>query len=660
MLFNLAFKNIKKSIKDYSIYFFTLVIAVAIFYIFNSAGSQQSVLNLTKSKMEMIRSLTTVIDYLSVFVSVILCFLIIYSNNFLIKRRKKELGLYLTLGMSKRKVSAILVLETLLVGIISLGVGLFIGIIGSQFLSLFVSKLFEADMNKYAFVFSISAFIKTIVYFGLIFILVMIFNVINLSRNKLINLLMASRKNEKVRFRNKYIITVSFILSIILLGYAYHLLFGGVLKIIDENLFKMLLAGALGMLLLFFSISGFALKLFKINKKIYFKDLNMFTLKQINSKINTTVISTTVICLMLLLTIAILSGSLSLASMMNNDLEKNNLFDFTIHSYSNEIYEGNIDKYLSDYVIYDISYDGVTTESILGSELTSKVEEEFSNEYISSTSIPVISESDFNNLMKLVNEEQIELKENEYLILSTIDKQIEYYNLVLADNKVVKFKNINFEDIELVPARNKVVEVSIENNIDGNGGVFVVSDEFAAKNNFEIYNQVIVGNYKGEDKEKMEEEFFEYIGNNFHNYSRTSKIEQEANSVGSKALFTFIGLYLGVVFAISSATVLAISELSESSDNKERYHILKLLGADEKIIKKSLFIQIAIAFILPLIFAIIHSIFGLREFNKFVKLVASIDLTSNIVITASFIVIVYGGYFIATYLVSKNIISEKN
>lgn len=660
MLFNLASKNIKKSIKDYSIYFFTLVIAVAIFYIFNSTDSQQSMLNLTKSKIEMIRSLTTVMNYLSVFVSVILCFLIIYSNNFLIKRRKKELGLYLTLGMSKRRVSVILVLETLLVGIISLVVGLIIGIIGSQFLSLFVSKLFEADMTKFTFVFSNSALIKTIVYFSIIFILVMIFNVINLSKNKLINLLTASRKNEKVSFRNKYVIIGSFILSIILLGYAYSLLFGGVLKILDENLLKMLLAGAIGMLLLFFSISGFILKLFQLNKKIYFKDLNMFTLKQINSKINTTVISTTVICLMLLLTIVILSGSLSLASMMNNDLEKNNLFDFTIYNYSNEIYEGNIDKYLSDYVIYNISYDGVTMENILGSELTEKLVQEYSDEYIATKSIPIISESDFNKLMKLASKNQIELKENEYLILSTVDKNIEYYNTILKDKKSVEFRTKNYEFVELVPAIDKVIEVSIENCVSGSDGIFVVSDEFIEKDNLEIYNKVIVGNYKGKDKEKSEEEFFKYIGNNFHNYSITSKIEQEANSIGAKALFTFIGLYLGIVFAISSATVLAISMLSESNDNKERYHILKLIGADEKIIKKSLFIETAVVFLLPLIFAIIHSIFGLREFNKFVKLLSSIDLMSNIVITTLFIVIVYGGYFIATYLVSKNIINEKN
>src|SRR5574344_1571578 len=184
MLFSLAFGNIKKSLKDYSIYFFTLVVAVSIFYIFNSVDSQNSMLIMSESKYEIVNTLVYLLHYVSLFISIVLGFLIVYANNFLIKRRKKEFGLYLTLGMSKRKVSMILVIETLLIGIISLAVDLLLGVFLSQFLSIFTAKLFEADMNTYKFIFSYSALIKTIIYFGIIFIFVMIFNVITLSKNK--------------------------------------------------------------------------------------------------------------------------------------------------------------------------------------------------------------------------------------------------------------------------------------------------------------------------------------------------------------------------------------------------------------------------------------------------------------------------------------------
>src|SRR5574344_1748635 len=337
MLFNLAFKNIRKSIKDYSIYFFTLVVAVAIFYIFNSIGAQDSMMFLTESKREMVQVLVMIIGYLSVFVSVVLGFLIIYSNNFLIKRRKKELGLYLTLGMSKRKVSTILVMETLLVGILSLVVGLLVGVFISQFISIFTAKLFEADMASFHFVFSSEAVLKNLLYFGIIFVLVMIFNIITLSRHRLINLLTASKQNEKVKFRNKYVVIISFILSAILLCYAYSLLFKGTFfqNGPDREALQMIVTGALGTFLLFFSISGFALQLFQMRKKTYYNGLNMFTLKQVNSKVNTTVVSTTIICLMLLLTIGILAGSISLSGAFNNDFVNSNITDFTLTDFPN-------------------------------------------------------------------------------------------------------------------------------------------------------------------------------------------------------------------------------------------------------------------------------------------------------------------------------------
>ena len=182
MIFKLSFKNITKSLKDYSIYFFTLVVAVSIFYIFNSLEAQKSMLAMSSSKQEFVQSIVTIMNYLSVFVSVILCFLIVYSNNFIIKRRKKEIGLYLTLGMSKRKVSTMLVVETMIIGLFSLVVGLVIGILVSQGLSLLTVKLFEVDLSNYTFIFSKQALYKTIIYFGLIFVLVMIFNIITLSK----------------------------------------------------------------------------------------------------------------------------------------------------------------------------------------------------------------------------------------------------------------------------------------------------------------------------------------------------------------------------------------------------------------------------------------------------------------------------------------------
>ena len=115
------------------------------------------------------------LGYISVFVAVVLGLLIVYANNFLINRRKREFGIYMTLGMGKRQISKIILFETILVGILSLIAGLVIGIFASQFMSILVAKMFEADMSKFQFVFSKDACIKTCVYFAVMYTAVMIF-----------------------------------------------------------------------------------------------------------------------------------------------------------------------------------------------------------------------------------------------------------------------------------------------------------------------------------------------------------------------------------------------------------------------------------------------------------------------------------------------------
>ena len=213
MLFKLSLKNMRKSIKDYAIYFLTLVLGVAIFYMFNSLDSQQAMLQVSQSQKEIIKLMISMLGMVSVFVAIILGLLIVYANNFLINRRKKEFGIYMSLGMGKRQISKIILLETIFVGIISLAVGLIIGIFASQFMSVVVAKMFEADMSEFQFVFSKDACIKTGIYFGVMYIAVMFFNTMTVSRYKLINLLNASKKNEEIKMRNSIISILVFIIS---------------------------------------------------------------------------------------------------------------------------------------------------------------------------------------------------------------------------------------------------------------------------------------------------------------------------------------------------------------------------------------------------------------------------------------------------------------
>lgn len=317
MLFKLSIKNMKKSFKDYAIYFLTLVLGVAIFYMFNSLDSQEAMLQVSSSTREMVKLLVSLLSMVSVFVAVILGLLIVYANNFLISRRKKEFGIYMTLGMGRRQISKIILIETILVGIISLAVGIVIGVFASQFMSILVAKLFEADMSKFQFVFSEEACVKTCIYFAVMYLAVIIFNTISISRYKLIDLITATKKNEQIKIKNPVLCIIIFLISAVMLGYAYYKVTVGANTLrTAEDLLPVILIGIVATFLLFWSLSGFILKIVQARKKLYLKDTNMFVLRQLNNKINTTVVSMTVICLMLFMTITILSSALSLRNTM--------------------------------------------------------------------------------------------------------------------------------------------------------------------------------------------------------------------------------------------------------------------------------------------------------------------------------------------------------
>lgn len=664
MIFKLSLKNITKSLKDYSIYFFTLVVAVSIFYIFNSLEAQKSILILSETKQDMIQSIIAIMNYLSVFVSIILGFLIIYSNNFIIKRRKKEIGLYLTLGMSKRKVSTMLAIETIVIGLFSLLVGLILGVFISQGLSILTAKLFEVNLSNYTFIFSEKALYKTIIYFGLIFVLVMIFNIITLTKYKLINLLTENKQNEKVKFRNKYTITISFILAIVLIAYAYHLLFQGTLFMMDKKTLTMIISGSLGTLLFFYSLSGFILTITKKIKKVYYKDLNMFNLKQINNQINTSVISTTIISLMLLLTIGILACSVTMTNAFNNDIEENNQQDFTMYSHNRYI-EGEYtnlnqiitNKYfkqeVKEYTKYDIyNIKNLTTINMMTDQDKQKLKKKYGNLIELNTQVMVIKQSDYNNIMNIQNKPKINIKEDEYLETTNIDTLIEYLTPFYKNQN-----KININNNYLKPATKEIINLAPENSSSNNNtGIIVINDKYL-KNQKPIQT-IIIGNYKDNNKEKREQNFLKGLTTDNQTLLITTKIDMVTQNLGLKVMLIYIGLYLGIIFAISSVTVLAITELSTSSDNKERYKILKELGASNKMINKALFTQIAIIFILPLAVAIFHATVGLTEINSLIKMLADIKVGKSLLLTSIFIVLVYGGYFLATYKISKRIIKD--
>ena len=682
MLFKLALKNISKSIKDYAIYFCTLILGVAIFYVFNAIDDQTVMMSVSSSTYQIIKLMTNILSGVSVFVSLILGFLIVYASRFLIKRRNKEFGIYLTLGMSKRKISLILFIETLIIGVISLFVGLGLGFLLSQLMSIVVANMFEADLTKFHFIFSLSACVKTLIYFSIMYFVVMIFNTININRCRLIDLLHFNKKSEKIRLKNPYVCTIIFIVSCCALGFAYYEVTGGISKLTNvNNIFEPIIIGTISTFLIFWSLSGLILKIFMNIKSIYYKGLNSFTLRQFSSKINTMTFSMTVICLMLFITICVLSSALSMKNSMSNNLKKlaptdiefTKKIDITNDSkYSVEQVEDskvsieeslkrlnfNVDSNLKDTVNFNVYVDqNLTVKDTLGNYY--EISKEKYPLLMYNNIEELITISDYNKIAKIFNLKEYTLENDEYIIVSNYQEwsKIRNEGLKLGTNIIINGKLYK-------PKFLNCMDGFYEMNASyANFGFFVVPD--TSVTGLMKEEEVMIANYNAKTTEqkkkidnmisKLDEE--PYIKNT--TLEARTKTDIAEASLGLGGMATFIGLYLGIIFLISCAAILALKELSESSDNLEKFKMLRKIGVDEKMINKALFRQIGIFFMFPLLVAIIHSIFGIQFCNFILSAFGNEKMLQSIIITSIFIIAIYGGYFLITYICSKNIIRER-
>ena len=680
MLFKLSLKNISKSIKDYAIYFFTLILGVAIFYVFNAIGDQTVMMKVSSTTAEIIQLMTNILSGVSVFVSIILAFLIVYASRFLIKRRNKEFGVYLTLGMSKKKISLILFIETLIIGIVSLVVGLGIGFLLSQLMSILVANMFEADLTRFQFVFSTNACIKTLIYFSIMYFVVMIFNTINISKCKLIDLMHSNKKSEKIKLKNPLFCTIVFIISCIALGFAYYQVTGGIEKMTNANsIFVPIGVGAISTFFVFWSLSGLLLKIFISMKNTYYKGLNSFTLRQFSSKINTMTFSMTIICLMLFITICVLSSALSMKNSLNKnfidfsprdielskrcnvnqeesditDIQKENLklsFEEVFKKFGFD-FNSNLKNIVNFSLYYD---DNVTLKSTLGSyhEIANK-QYPFLNY---SDYIILVKNSDYNNIADSFHLEKVQLEDNEYVVVGNYSSSINIKNEALERNTKI---TINQKDY--YPKYKKAINGFYEMGSQETEAGFIVLPDNALKDEQKIRNQIIA-DYNG-NPDDIESTINSITKNNqfYIDYGITINTKKDIReaSIGLGAVVTFLGLYLGIIFLISCAAILALKELSESCDNVEKFKMLRRIGVDEAMINKALFRQIGIFFMFPLILASIHSVFGIMFCNNILKTMGVNFNLKSVIITALFIIFIYGGYFFITYICSKNIIKEK-
>ncbi len=647
--FDIALKNIKKSRSDYSIYFFTLILGVTIFYMFNAVGTQGIMKEAMCSSNVAVDNFVTVIGMVSVAVAIIFGLLIIYANNFLIKRRKKEFGIYMLLGMSSSKVARILLYETCIVGVFSLVIGILLGIVASQCLSVIVAKMFVMDLSGFAFDISGQALVKTLLCFAGIYVVVFLLNKRSVRKNKLIDLLTASKKNEKEVIRNTSASLSLFIVSVIGLVYAWIRVGFYAENLTMKSFMVCVVIGFVCTFIFFRSAGGFLQKAGSSCRKFYTKGLNSFVVRQFTAGVNSSSISMAVISLLLFLALLFFSTGFSIRNYFNARLGNHTPVDITMDLFSldpESFFEEHgipMEEWSSDYITIPI-YKGeeVTLRTLLGDHIEEASETFRMAEWDSM--VGVMRLSDYNLIEDMYDRNRLEMTDDQYAFILDFDLMGSFANSALEDGNVLTVSGAS-----LNPAYDHVIsECVLMSGLEANLGIVVLPDRVidSPERTLKQVSNFIAADYVSEEAgEKTEAILSELYDDVYY----TAKKEIRASSIGMTVIIVFVVLYLGIVFVISSAAIIGLKMLSDSIDSASNFKILKNIGASGFERKKALFTRVFSFFMFPLALAILDTVFGVRFVKGFMNSIGMINMGQGIMLSLFIMVLIYGGYFLTTY-----------
>lgn len=691
MLPKIALGNVRKSLRDFSVFFITLVFGVCAFYAYASINDQTAVINLTELQSAAVSAVMRILSGVSVFVAVILGFLVVYANRFLVRRRKREFGIYLTLGMGRAQVAAIMVMETLAVGVAALVVGLVLGVLLSQVMMYVTANLFEATIPGFAFVFSPGAALSTLACFAAIFALSLLLNVREVSRYRLIDLINADKVSEKVKARSLPVSVVLFLVSLVLMGVAYRtLLENGVMS---DKFGQATALVSVGTALFFFSVSGFLLRFLQGRPGVYLRGLNAFTLRQLNSRVNTAWVSITLVCAMLFVAICGVCTGFSVSRGISDALEKGSPYDASINAYPRGLMIAGMDD--ADYDLPEVNEEAASDGFDMVAAMRRKVSDWDDivsataqvNQYMPSGAQGGISQrwayettsyatdatldevlgqndsrfafvrvSQYNALRALLGEKPVELGRDECLVWSDFTPLDGFWEAFIDQHP-------GFEALgTTLHPRGMAHETLCNTSAASVTGVFVVPDEVLPDDLVPAMTSLNV-TYSGsvdECEQRFQDACEAACGPSDSRgveawpvcFMETRQAMADS-TVGLTVVTTYLAIYIGLILLISCASVLSIQQLSAVADDVSRYRVLAELGAEPAQIRGALMVQVGVYFVFPLVVAVCHAACALTSINGLISLATGFDVSNALVATVCFVVALYGGYFLLTYQTSK-------
>lgn len=724
MLCKLAWGNVRRAGRDYLVYLLTLTLGVTVFYAFNTISMQVDIAGIDEEGLAQVMG--SMLGDLTYFLAGVMAFLMVYANNFIMKRRKKEFGLYQVLGMGRGRVATIMALETVIVSVVAFVAGIVLGVGLSQLMTFFTASLFKTQIANFHFFFSMHAFNLTLVCMLVMFVLTLLLNLRAVRRTKLIELMGAERRNESIKTRNPWIAIAIFVVGAVLVGVAYYRLLrdGFPLTATDSKLQEAMnqfgittAMVTVGTFALFWGLSGMLIKLLQSLRGVYWRGLNMFTVRQLAAKVNTVCFSMGVIAMLLFLAITSVTCGMSIANVMNENLERYNPVDVSqryvyytpdtfdyYKEYVNpsdeadrmvladttvDLYPawhgkgksaGNNDETGKKVNIADVAGEHVQIDSYLsyplgGSDpsvtpsemcktMGEKLPKAFGGSNADAMGLFVTPASQYNKLRQMMGEEPVSIGRDQYLLTCDMGGElVELYTKYMAGGHALTLGGHT-----LKPATDKSDEdtAAIANSAMGsNPGTVVVADELLSQLNLQPYSSSLLVNYKqGMDTTEADESIKYTLLDNLLVDGKEpgvwgtfiTRSEMYTQAAQMNGLISYLAIYIGFVLVVACAAILSIQQLSNVADGSRSYRVLAQIGCDDRQIRHSVMAQQAVFFLFPLAVGLAHSFVALKVIIELVSIFGNMSIGGTVGLTCAIFLAAYGGYFLVTYLMSAGMV----
>lgn len=723
MLCKLAWGNVRRAGRDYLVYLLTLTLGVTVFYAFNTISMQVDIAGIDEEGLAQVMG--SMLGDLTYFLAGVMAFLMVYANNFIMKRRKKEFGLYQVLGMGRGRVATIMALETVIVSVVAFVAGIVLGVGLSQLMTFFTASLFKTQIANFHFFFSVHAFNLTLACMLVMFVLTLLLNLRAVRRTKLIELMGAERRNESIKTCNPWIAIAIFAVGVVLVGVAYYRLLrdGFPLTATDSKLQEAMnqfgittAMVTVGTFALFWGLSGMLIKLLQSLRGVYWRGLNMFTVRQLAAKVNTVCFSMGVIAMLLFLAITLVTCGMSIASVMNENLERYTPADMsqtyvyytpeTLDYYKEYVNPSEADRMvLADTTvdlypawhgkgksadnndetgkkvdIADVAGEHVQIDSYLsyplgGSDpsvtpsemckaMGEKLPKAFGGSNADTMGLFVTPASQYNKLRQMMGEEPVHIGHDQYLLTCDMGGElVDMYTKYMAGGHA-----LTLGGHELKPATDKSDEdtAAIANSAMGsNPGTVVVADELLSQLNLQPYSSSLLVNYKqGMDTTEADESIKYTVLDNLLVDGKEpglwgtfiTRSEMYAQAAQMNGLISYLAIYIGFVLVVACAAILSIQQLSNVADGSRSYRVLAQIGCDDRQIRHSVMAQQAVFFLFPLAVGLAHSFVALKVIIELVSIFGNMSIGGTVGLTCAIFLAAYGGYFLVTYLMSTGMV----